>query len=158
MEFIVSLQLTSRLSFLVTIFSSILSQGRREGVAEGAVCTRASGSRGPRELILKFLFKASLDVFKEPPNRSSVRCSKSASRFSSPRFHCFLPLQLASITDSRASIGSFAPGPRNPLGGPVLSRISQRKVCVVIKCTKKWKLNLMATSYLLICRNVGITL
>ena len=30
-------------------------QGRREGGAEGAVCPRASGSKGPHQLISKFL-------------------------------------------------------------------------------------------------------
>ena len=44
---------------------------------------RASGSRRPHELISKFSLLASLDVFKEPPNRSSLQCSKSTSRFSS---------------------------------------------------------------------------
>ena len=33
----------------------IYTQGRREGGAEGAVCPRASGSKGPHQLISKFL-------------------------------------------------------------------------------------------------------
>ena len=45
---------------------------------EGAVCPRASGSTGPHQLISKLLFIASLDVFKEPPNRRSLQGSKSS--------------------------------------------------------------------------------
>ena len=63
------------LSFKVSCSSE---QGRLQGGAEGAVCLRASRSRGPHQLILKFLFIASLNVFKEPPNRSSLQGSKSA--------------------------------------------------------------------------------
>ena len=48
-----------------------------EGGAEGAVCPRASGSSGPHQLISKFLFIASLHVFKEPPIRFSLQGSKS---------------------------------------------------------------------------------
>ena len=57
----------------------------------------------------KFLFKAPLDEFKEPLNRSSLQCSKSASRFNSPRFPCFLLLLLASIADTRGLIWQFGP-------------------------------------------------
>ena len=84
-------------------------QGHREGEAAGAVCPRASGSRGPHQLISKFLFKASLDVSKEPPNRSSLQGSKIASRFSSPDSLAFCPLLLASITETRVPILQFCP-------------------------------------------------
>ena len=73
------------------------------------VCPRVSGSRGPHQLKSKFLFIASSDVLKEPPNRSSLQGSKSASRFSFPRFPCFLPLLLTSITDARGLILQFCP-------------------------------------------------
>ena len=63
----------------------------------------------------KFLFIASLDEFKEPPNRSSLQRSKSAFRFSSlaPCPFCSLRSQTQG-----ASFCSFAPGPQKPLGGP----------------------------------------
>ena len=44
-------------------FGESHNQGRQEGEAEG------TGSREPCKLLSKFLVKASLDVFKEPPNR-----------------------------------------------------------------------------------------
>ena len=87
----------------------IFAQGRREGGAEGAVCPRASGSRGPHQLISKFLFTAYFDVFKKPENKSSLQGSKSVSRSSSHRNPCFLPLLLASITDTRGLILQFYP-------------------------------------------------
>ena len=73
-------------------------QGCREGGAEGAVCPKASGSRGPHQIISKFLFIVSLDEFKESPNRSNLQGSKSAFRFNFP---CSLPLLLASITERK---------------------------------------------------------
>ena len=86
----------------------VLMQGHREGGAEVAVCLRASGLRGPHQLISKFVFKASLDVFKEPPKRSSLQGTKSSRQIHSSRFPCFLPL-LASITDTRGLILQFCP-------------------------------------------------
>ena len=52
---------------------------------------------------------ASLDVFKEPTNGSSLHGSKSPSRFRFPRFPCFLPLLLASIPDKSRLILQFCP-------------------------------------------------
>ena len=90
-------------------------QGRQEGGAEGAVCPRASGSMGPHQVRSKFLFIASLEEFKEPPNRSSLQDSRSASSFSSLAFCPFCSLQ--SQTQG-ASFCIVAPGPQKPLGGP----------------------------------------
>ena len=103
----------------IPLVSRVREQGRRQGGAAGTVCPRASGSRGLRQLISNFLFIAFLDVLKEPPNRNGLRGFKSASRFSSHRFPCFLSLLLASIADTRSVILQFALGPRKLLGGPM---------------------------------------
>ena len=77
--------------------------------SRGTVCPIASGSRGPHQLISRFLFIASLDEFKGSPNRSSLQGSKSASRFSSPRFPYFLPFLLTLITNTRGLTLQFCP-------------------------------------------------
>ena len=121
---------SKHLSFLSSFKSarsiSTFNQGRRERGAEGAVCPRASGYRGPHRLISKYISIAFLDVFKEPPNRSSPQGSNSAFKFSSLRCTCFLSLLLPSITDTRNPIlqfcpwaweghrVQFVPGPRRP--------------------------------------------
>ena len=111
------LSIPQQLAVLVKFFKSNyrssskanVSLGRREGEEEGVVCPRASESRGPHQLISKLSFIASLDVFKEPPNRSSLQCSKSA-----PRFPCFLPLLLALITDKGPHFAVLPLGLENP--------------------------------------------
>ena len=65
--------------------------------------------QGASSTNINILFIASLDVFKESPDRSSLQGSKSASRFSSARFPCFLPLLLALITDTWGLILPFCP-------------------------------------------------
>ena len=60
-------------NLLLSVGSSSNTQGRREEGAEGADCPRASGSRGPHQLISKFLFRVSSDVLKEPLNRSTYK-------------------------------------------------------------------------------------
>ena len=85
---------------------------------QGAIRSSAKGSRGPHKLISPFLFL--LDVFKEPPTRSSLQGSKNTPRFNAPRFPCFLHLLLAASAGEL--ILQFCPW---------TSKISRRPRCLV---------------------------
>ena len=90
--------LTWKITNLPNLSVVIDSQGRREGGTEGAVCPRASRSRGPHHLLSKIFLYGLFSVFKEPPNRSSLQGPKTAFKFRATRFPCFLSLLPASIT------------------------------------------------------------
>ena len=70
-----------------------------------AGCPRASVSRGA--------------VFKEPPNRSSLECSKNACRIKSPNFLAFAPSAHFDHTHKGRHFTVLPHGPRKSLGGPV---------------------------------------
>ena len=94
-------------------------------------------SRGSHQLISKFLIKASLDVFKEPPNKSSLQCSKSAPGFSSPDSLATCSFCSLRSQTQDGSFYSFAPGLRKPLGGPAdgfdlcIQEVSQAKISMI---------------------------
>ena len=85
----------------------MLEPGPPRGKGRGGSLSHGLRIQGPHQLISKFLFIASLDVFKEHLNTSSLKGSESASRFRSPRLPYFLPLPLALITDTRVLILKF---------------------------------------------------
>ena len=97
---------------------SIIRVAERER-QRGPFVPKASGSRGPHQLRLKFLFIASLDAFMVPPNRSGLHGSKGASKDSVPTDSiAFCPFCPLPSQTQGASFCSFAPGPQKPPGGP----------------------------------------
>ena len=125
---------------IITAFMSFKklcnSPGPPRGRGRGGGLPQGLGVKGTSSINIEILCKAYLDVFKEPPNRSSLKGFKSASRFSSPRLFFFLPLLLASITDTMGFTLQLCPWASKTSRRPCNSLPINRFLCIV---DNKWQ-------------------
>ena len=100
----------------------VVSYGARAAEREGQRGQFAAGPQGPWGLInIEFLFKASLDVFKNLPIGVAWNVLRVPLDSVPLDSLTFCPLCLLRSQTQGASSCRFAPGPWKPLGGPVWS-------------------------------------